>query len=437
MRHDGTMQDEPPRASDPSPLAPVTELARQHGPRAARIAGIGLLVVVLLAGTGALIRSLNTTGTEPITPTNVDHLVPVWTSSTASGPLAGAVVKDGTLFVGGADGLLAFRSPCTPADKTCRPLWHDRVAGGPLSAPAANGGVVYTGSAHGRVYAFPATCGVVGCLPLWKGNAGKGPVSSPGFNDDFVYVTSNKLYAFPAQCRSDDRACPPAWTGSIPGRAAVGPPAVGGGLVVVASSSPEGGIVAFPAVCVDLCQPIWRGDTGGPTSGVALSADTAYVVARGRLMAFPTSCTGSCEPAWVGPLPVADAGTHTGSTTAVPVPPVAAPAYEGDRVAVGSPQGQLWIFPAGCEEATCPPLRHYDLGEEPLQTPVIDQNVVVVTSSDGVISAIADGCEGKDCAIPWSQRLGAGVAGPPALADNAVYVGDDLGIVHAYVVTGR
>ena len=82
----------------------------------------------------------------------------------------------------------------------------------------------------------------------------------------------------------------------MPGGPAAGPPALGDGLVVVASSSTRGGIVAFPAVCGERCRPVWTGRTDGPATSVAIGDGVAYVVARGGLMAFPLSCSDRCQP---------------------------------------------------------------------------------------------------------------------------------------------
>lgn len=411
----------------------MKRLTRERGPQALRVAGMVLVAVLAIAGTGAIIRAFQSHASTPSVPVHTDGLASAWTSSTASGPLSGAVVRDGTLYVGAADGIIAYRSPCVSSGHTCQPLWHDRVPDGPVSTPAANQGIVYAGSAHGRVYAFPSSCSVVGCDPLWRGNAGRGRVSTPGANDDFVYVTSNKLYAFPASCRSDRRICPTAWTGPIPGHAAAGPPAVSGGVVVVASSGTDGGVVAYPAVCVDLCQPAWRAATGGPATGVTASATTAYVVSRGRLLAFPLSCSGTCRPSWVGPFAVG----HAGPTGIAPSGAIGPPAVEGDRVAVGGSDGRLWVFPASCDARACGPTGRYRPAGHPLHTPVIDQDLIIAASADGMLGAVDVGCDPPDCVPPWSAWLGTGVSGPPVADRGSVYVADDLGIVHAFVVRGR
>ena len=270
----GAMQDRKPRTR-PRPIDSMGDLARTHGHRALRIAGVVIGVVVLLAVVGGTIRLFEGSTNQAVTPDNVDRLTPAWTADAGPGPIPGVATSADGLFVSSADGLLVYPVPCDPdTHRECASLWRGPIPDGPLSTPTTNGTAVFAGSAQGRVYAFPAGCDAAQCRPLWNGVAGNGPVSTPGVNDDFVYVTSGKLYAFPATCGTNDRTCPPAWVGEIPGRGAAGRPAVGAGLVVVTSATQEGGVAAFPAVCLDPCKPVWVGETGGRATSVTLSQDT-------------------------------------------------------------------------------------------------------------------------------------------------------------------
>ncbi len=393
-----------------------------------RVAGVVFLVVALLAGVGGTIHLLGRESTQAVTPDNVDRLSPAWTADAGPGSVSGLTTTVDTLFASTPDGLLAYALPCTvTTQRTCPALWQARVPDGPLSAPTGSGDTVFAGSADGHVYAFSASCGTEQCRPLWNGKAGTGPVSAPGVNDDFVYVSSGKLYAFPARCGTNDRNCPPAWVGSIPVRGAVGRPAVGAGLVVVASGSSEGGIAAFPAVCLDPCKPAWIGETGGPATSVTLSADTAYVVARGALMAFPLSCDGNCRPTWTG--------------TVLPGRPqtpgaIGAPTIDAGQVFVGGSDGTLSVFAEGCAAVTCKPIRAWPLGSLPLLAPVVRDGVVYAVSSGGVISAIPLGCDSASpgCGAPWSETVGTSTGATPAAEADALYVADDAGIVHAFTV---
>jgi hypothetical protein len=404
------------------------DLARAHGHRALRVSGVVLVVVALLAGIGGTIRYFEGSPTQALTPENVDRLTPAWTAEAGPGPVPGVATSVDALFVSSADGLLAYPLPCEPgAKRTCAPAWSAAIPDGPLSTPTANGGAVFAGSAQGRVYAFPASCDAAQCRPLWNGVAGNGPVSTPGVNDDFVYVTSGKLYAFPATCGTNDRTCPPAWVGEIPGRGASGRPAVGAGLVVVTSATQQGGVAAFPAVCLDPCRPVWMGETGGPATAVTLSQDTAYVVARGELMAFSLSCRSTCRPAWTATIQAGRPATAGA---------LGAPTVDGGQVYIGGADGTLWAFPDGCAESTCPATRTWALGSLPLLTPVIQDDVIYVASSGGVLNAIPLGCVGASpgCDSPWSEPLGTSTSGSPDATSDGVYLGDDAGIVHAFTV---
>ena len=424
---------------DRRPFGPsqVSALARAHAPRAARIAMVGLVVVALLSGTGALIRfaehRVNHSPSQPVTPPHIEHPTSVWTGTSPFGPLTGLAAFGNTLYAGGSDGLLAYPLPCPAQAYLCKRAWHDPVSDGPISAPAANGDEVYAGSAHGHVYAFPAACNGPFCVPLWRGDAGAGSVSAPGVNDDFVYVASTSVYAFPARCGVADLTCPPAWIGAIPGRSDAGAPAVGAGLVVVGwHEGSRGGLVAFPAVCLDTCAPVWTADTGGPPSPVTLSADTAYVVARGALIAFPLSCRGICSPAWVGPFLMGL--RFAGETQEAPI-------LDRGRAYVGGADGRLWVFPASCDSGTCGAIASVRVGKEPLLSPVARNGIVYVASAAGTLTAIPESCVGVGagagtaaCDGPWSDTLGHAVRAGPDATDDVLYIGDDAGTVHAYAI---
>lgn len=420
------MQDQRPDIR-PRPLPSVSLLARTHGHRALRIAGVTALVVALLAGVGGLIHLLGREPTQAVTPANVDRLMPAWTADLGPGAMGGIATTSDGLFVSGADGLASYPLPCTvTAARTCAPTWQARVPDGPLSAPTTNGDLVYAGSADGHLYAFPAHCDAE-CRPQWNAAAGEGVVSAPGLNDDFVYVASGKLYAFPARCGTDDRTCRPAWVADIPGHGVTGRPAVGGGLVVVASGGPRSGVTAFPAVCIDPCKPVWSAETGGPATSVTLSHDTAYVVARGLLIAYPMSCTGTCRPAW--------------TATAVPGHPFARgalgpPTLSGGQLYVGTSDGRLLAFPEGCGASVCAPTRSWLLGDAPLLAPLVQDQVIYAASTGGVLDAIPLGCDAASpgCGDPWSVTLGADAAPAPAATPDGLYVGDVHGVVHAFTV---
>ena len=412
-----------------------------------------LVVAVGLFAVGGTIRMLRAED-RPSTSAPASGTPSLAWTATVEGTVTGLAQDEGSLYVSGGQ-LNVFPTTCSTVDGACTTSWHATVPDGPLSTPAVRDEQVFVGSASGQIYAFPARCEASGCPPEWVGVAGEGPVSRPVVNDDFVYVTSDRLYAFPAGCATDDVACPPAWSAEVPGGPAAGPPAVGGGLVVVGSASTRGGVIAFPAVCAEGCRPVWTGRTDGPATSVAIGGGLAYVVARGQLWAFPLSCAGRCRPQWRGAF-LRGAPFATGATEA--------PTPSGDRVLVGDDDGRLWVFPASCETSRCEPLATVEIGASALHAPTTDGTVAVVTSSLGRLAIVDLACGSEPSASPGaptpsdvspdvapsnptaspgasdvddpcepvrSQMLGAPTATAPVLSEGVVYAANDQGVVLA------
>jgi len=398
-----------------------TSLERHR--RAATRIGVVLLVGALgLLVTGGMIRVLRAADRDPPPAASSGSPVPEWTASTGAA-ITGLAVDDGRLYVTGEQ-LLVFPTTCVAVSGDCTPRWRGVVADGPLSVPTIRDDRVFVGSSSGQVYAFPATCEGEGCPPEWVGVAGDGVVSQPAANFDLVYVTSDELYAFPAGCASDDAPCLPAWSADVPGRPAIGPPALGGGLVVVASSSTRGGVAAYPAVCGEDCEPVWTGGTDGPATSVAIGNDLAYTVARGQLMAFDLTCTGRCEPAWRAPF-VPGAPFATGATSA--------PAVAGDRVLVGDDQGRLWVFRSTCGQARCDPVARIDVASTALLTPMVDGDRAIVTSVSGALGRLLLDCRpDDDCEALRVRSLGGDALASAVVAPEATVAGDSTGFLEAF-----
>ena len=394
----------------------------RHRPAATRI-GVVLLVGALgLLATGGMIRVLHAADRDPPPAASSGSPEPEWTASTGAA-VTGLAVDDGRLYVTGEQ-LLVFPTSCIEVSDRCTPRWRGVVADGPLSVPTILDDRVFVGSSSGRVYAFPASCDGEGCAPEWVGIAGDGVVSQPAANFDLVYVTSDELYAFPAGCASDDAPCLPAWSADVPGRPSPGPPALGGGLVVVASSSTRGGVAAYPSVCGEDCEPVWTGRTGGPATSVAIADELAYTVARGQLMAFDLTCTGRCDPAWRAPF-VPGAPFAPGATSA--------PAIAGDRVLVGDDQGRLWVFRSTCGQARCDPVTRIDVASTVLLTPVVDGDRAIVTSVSGAIGRVLLDCRpGEDCDALRLRSLGGDALAPAVVAPEATVAGNDAGSLEAF-----
>ena len=404
----------------------LRRLVHPHRRTVVRMVLALLAVIVVLAVVGGSIRAFSRHEEPGVDPSALTGLTPTWSADLGQGRVVGVAFEADRLYASSAQGLTVFDIPCDGDGEPCRPSWLSVVPDGPISAPVVSGDSVYAGSSSGQVYAFPATCDANGCPPRWVGVAGKGRVSRPGVNDDFVYVTSDRLYAFPAACGSADRTCLPAWTAPLPDAPTGDAPAVGGGVVVVASDSVEGGVSAFPAVCTEGCEPLWTGDTDGPATGVTIEGDTAYVVAHGSLLAFPLSCQGACHPTWTGTF-VPGGAFAEGS----PAPP----GVGSGQVAIAGDDGTLWLFPATCPNPACGPLRSFDLGAEGLGRPVIEEGFVFVASEDGRLFAIGTGCDPSNvttCDEAATTSLGSPTRAVPASGAGVVYAGDDAGTVHAF-----
>lgn len=377
---------------------------------------LGLVVV------GGAIRVLRAADRDPRPTAAAGSPSAEW-RATVDTPVTGLAIDDGRLFVAG-DQLTVFPVSCAVTAGDCAPRWRGVVPDGPLSVPTVRDERIFVGSAEGQLYAFPSTCDGEGCSPEWVGVAGDGPVSQPAANFDLVYVTSDELYAFPAGCASEDLACPAAWSADVPGRPAAGPPALGEGLVVVASSSTRGGVTAYPAVCGDDCEPAWTGRTDGPATAVAIGDGLAFTVARGQLMAFSLSCTGRCEPEWRAPF-VPGAPFATGATSA--------PAFTEGRVLVGDDQGRLWVFRSTCDEGRCDPLASYEVATTPLRTPAVDDGRVIVTSDNGALARVLLDCRPDDACDPVRVRkLAAPALAPAVIAPEATIAGTQDGSIESF-----
>lgn len=378
---------------------------------------LGLLVV------GGAIRMLRAADREPRPTAATGSPSAEWRATIAS-PVTGLAIDGGQAFVAG-DQLTAFPVSCPVDAGRCAPSWRGVVQDGPLSVPTVREGRVFVGSSEGQLYAFPSTCDGEGCSPEWVGVAGDGTVSQPAANFDLVYVTSDELYAFPVGCASEDLACPAAWSADVPGRPSSGPPALGGGFVIVASSSTRGGVAAYPAVCGEDCRPAWTGRTDGPATSVAIGDGVAYAVARGQLMAFSLSCTGRCDPEWRAPF-VPGAPFATGATSP--------PAVAGDRVLVGDDRGRLWVFASTCDDPRCEPIGVYDLTSAPLFTPVVEDSRAVVTSQAGTIFRVNLACsaEGVGCRPTRAHSLTAPALAPAVIVSDATLAGTGDGSLEAF-----
>jgi hypothetical protein len=402
----------------------LSALFERHRHAVRRTGAALLALAATLLVTGATIRMLRTAEDVPAPLAPSGSPSPTWTASVDT-PVTGLAVVGEDLYVA-SDQLTTFPLTCVVTDGECGPRWRGIVPDGPLSVPTVRDDRVYVGSSEGQLYAFPASCDGDGCPPEWVGIAGSGPVSQPAATFDLVYATSDELYAFPTACASEDASCPPAWTADVPGRPAPGPPALGDGLVLVASSSARGGISAYPTVCTDECEPVWSGRTNGPATAVAVGDGLAYTMARGQLLAFDLSCTGACRPLWRGPFRNG-APIETGS--------LGPPVVDGDRVLVGDDEGTMWVFRSTCErEGTrCGPIDRFPVTSTALHPPEVDGDRAIVSSVGGVVARVRLDCRpDEDCERVLTRELRARVLTPAVLGPRATIAGARDGSIEAF-----
>jgi outer membrane protein assembly factor BamB len=417
-------------AEDPLAVPALNEPASPPHPARRRLlrVAVALSILVMLGGTASALRTHRiATRSSSISPETVTSLALDWTAAAGRGPAAPTVDGD-TIYVSTEAGLVAYPTTCVRTRGQCTARWIDFVSDGPLTTPVVESGVVYAGSSTGSVYAFPALCSKSSCAPLWVGAAGQRPLSAPAVNSDFVYVAANTLSAFPAGCGTGDAECPPAWTAALHDPAVVGAPAVGGGLVVVGTQGRDGRVMAFQAACSARCDPVWVGETGGPTTGVVISGGTVYTVARGEVFAFPLSCRGKCVPSWTGSFIAGGPLFEPGAT--------GQPAVGQGRLYVGGADGRLWMFPLSCPETSCDPLGHIAIGGAALSTPVVKDGLVFVISGAGLVAALRDDCRlgSGGCEPKWTDVLSASASSPPSVTSAGIYVADDQGTIYAYHV---
>lgn len=161
--------------------------------------------------------------------TNVSHLVPYWSASTAAYINSSPAVANGIVYIGSEDrNVYAFNAT------TGTLLWKTPTGDLIHSSPAVANGIVYIGSTDNKLYAFDAMTG----KPRWTLTTGDRIYSSPTVANGIVYVSSqdHKLYALDAITGAI------LWTYTT-GDAIDSSPAVANGMVYVGSF--DGKVYAF------------------------------------------------------------------------------------------------------------------------------------------------------------------------------------------------
>lgn len=335
---------------------------------------------------------------------------PLWFGTVpASSQRSSPAVVNGTVYVGGNDGVYAFdasgKTNCaTPPDKSCGPL-RTYAAGGPVaSSPAIVDGTLYvTAGAAGRtLYAFDASgetnCSgtPVSCTALWSASLG-GVGSDPTVAAGSVYVgaANGRVYAFDAagttNCSGSPHVCSPLWTATLSGAGSVSTLAYTNGVLYGTLNGRLYAVDATGAGCSGTsttCVPLWRSTISTRASAPAVANGIVYSATPAGVEAF-------------------DAGGHT--------------------KCVGAP-------------TTCTPL-WTAVGATSL-TPAIANGVLYVGEQDGTLQAFdaagATNCSGtpSTCQPLWSRRAGI-IASGPVVANGSVTVrvDDETSVISRFVRT--
>jgi outer membrane protein assembly factor BamB len=178
---------------------------------------------------------------------------------------------------------------------------------------------------------------------------------------------------------------------------------------------------------------VWSGATGGAVnSSPATASGVVYVGSSdGKLYAFAAGCAtlgGTCTPIWTG----ATGGAITSS-----------PAVAAGDVFIGSADGKLYAFKIGCGTggASCNPVWTATTGGSINSSPSVNLSTLYIGSADGKLYAFdatgTIGCSGipKSCTPIWTGATGGAVESSPAATNGVVYVGSDDGKLYAFSAT--
>ncbi len=410
---------------------------------------VGLLVLVVLGGTGLLIYPLThrttptttnpTAPANPVTigtssgamfgfdlqrthfnpgehslaPTNVSGLVQDWTATTGNIIDTSPTVANGMVYIGSDDHhLYAFKASCGNA--SCQPQWTASTGGLVRSSPAIANGMLFVGSFDHNLYAFKAAgCGNASCQPIWTTPIGGIIRSSPVVANGEVYVGSEdgRLYAFDA---STGRLLWTAATGNI---IYYSSPAINDGVVYIGSE--DGKLYAFNT---STGKFLWAASTGGMIfSSPAVANGIVYVGSGdGKLYAFKISdcANGSCAPLWM-----ASTGPSINSS----------PAIANGTVYVGADDGKLYAFNASTGRL----LWTASTAAVVRSSPTVANGVVYVGSDDHHLYAFnAAGCGNASCAPLWRASTGGLIFSSPAVVNGVVYVGSSDKMLYAFHLRG-
>ncbi len=308
--------------------------------------------------------------------------------------------------------------PLTPRSAAAlRQTWIATVEPDQVAPPAATGTEVYQASPHGGLLAFPAGCRAATCGPAWRGPAppaGTPVPNAPAVGDGIVVVATDALTAFPEGCALGGHDCSPLWTTQpTPGRQPLSALAIADGRVFVGAS--DGTVLAFEATCRSdggTCTPLWRARTGGSlASSPPAVADGVVAVLSDRLYVYPESCSSRCRPLW------------TAAVSAVQTAPAA-----GDGHVFAVDGTTLFAFPTNCRSdgGTCRPTwRFTEPTGDFLSSPLVARRTVYVGSHRLYALPVDCSTGGKRCSPTWRSAATTVAMSTPASGAGVVAVASD------------
>ncbi len=289
------------------------------------------------------------TGGAPCDPLSIER-------PAGTGSKGGLIVAGDTVIVSNFDALSAFPATCVINGGRCPRLWVSAPTHGHFGGSlAVASGTVFVGSISptrngpGPVYAFPLHCRRDGgkCAPTssWSAPEPSGGAFSAANGSVFLGTAIDGFHGvireYPASCFTQ-KDCAPTWSASAPG-ALNATPVVADGRVIVFSRFGANFVRAYPQDCADPCGPLWTAH-GVPDMSWARPAvgnGLVYVASQSQgIRAYPTDCgsaNATCTPSWAWGY------AHDG-VAPVGIRFVVA---TSDRVFAGSTDGMLYVFGFG------------------------------------------------------------------------------------------
>jgi outer membrane protein assembly factor BamB len=319
----------------------------------------------------------------------VSDVQPLWSFPTDFFRGLSPAAVDGTVYVGGDDGVHAINA----ADGTRQ--WTFEKDGALFSSPTVADGTVYVGGGRSIIRALDAADGT----ERWAVRTEAGVESAPVVVDGTVYVGTvgnNKVYALDSGDGTEQ------WSFET-NRSVWSSPAVAGDTLYIGSD--DGNLYALDAG--DGTEK-WSFRTGGLRSSPAVVDDTVYVGGENRNVYAIDAAEGTER--W-----------SFGESDAAQ----SSPAVANGVVYIGSRDGNVYALDAadGTERWS------FQTDDVVRSAPAVADGTVYVGSSDNNVYAL-DAAEGTE---RWSVRTGGLVRSSPAVANGAVYVGSHDGHVYSFV----